>query len=574
MCVNDLSNQEKLLEIEKTQNDLIGRIYDTAVNPGEWFDLIESITEFAQPIIDENGLEVYQSPEKVENLIAHLERAARNNEYIYVLEDQKQILNTMYNNMPWPLLMLDAQMNVIDVNQSASQLLGDSASISMDKNKNLKFKDKALKDLLKKYLNLEMGRETKILQSRIENLSLLCTLLKKSDALGAISKLRAVVWVLSNENKIIPSADIIQSVFGLTVAEARLLYLLCKEGDLNKCANLLAVSVHTVRTQMKSIMAKTNVSSQVQLVSKTMGHSFLQAATKQLNTSSNHPEQRMVLPDGRVLSWFEYGSSTGRPVLAFEGLGGGIPHHPSHDAWYRKKNLRVINIIRPGYGSSTLKPDMNFKDLTGDIKALCKALNINKPIAAAYCVGSAYALCAAATEKNIFDRIGLLGATVAIEYWQLEKLDFMHKLYLQMHRAHPKIFAIFMRLAIRGLQRAPEKGYEKIAKSLGGRDYELMNDPAIRNRAIKDIQSRQFQGSEVIISEYQRLQKPWNVDLSQITIPVMMWHGENDPTISIGSACAMAAVIPGVRFKSLPGHGRLLAHDVWTDFLQELIQGE
>lgn len=58
MCVNDLSNPEKLLKIEKPQNDLI-----------------ESITGFA-----ENGL-AYQSPEEVENLIAHLERAARNNEY-------------------------------------------------------------------------------------------------------------------------------------------------------------------------------------------------------------------------------------------------------------------------------------------------------------------------------------------------------------------------------------------------------------------------------------------------------------------------------------------------------------
>lgn len=46
----------------------------------------------------------------VDTLIAHLERAPRHNDYIHVLDDQKQTLSTIYNNIPWPMLILNANM--------------------------------------------------------------------------------------------------------------------------------------------------------------------------------------------------------------------------------------------------------------------------------------------------------------------------------------------------------------------------------------------------------------------------------------------------------------------------------
>ncbi len=100
---------------DTTQDELIGKIYDSATNPGDWLELVQSIGRFTQPQITEEGLEVHPPAERVKTLIAHLERASRNNEYIHALEDQKQTLNSIYNNMPWPVLMLDVDMRVIDL---------------------------------------------------------------------------------------------------------------------------------------------------------------------------------------------------------------------------------------------------------------------------------------------------------------------------------------------------------------------------------------------------------------------------------------------------------------------------
>ena len=130
---------------------------------------------------------------------------------------------------------------------------------------------------------------------------------------------------------------------------------------------------------------------------------------------------------------------------------------------------------------------------------------------------------------------------------------------------------MFMRLAMRGLHRDPDKSYANIAKAYNGRDAEILQDPLVQKRAIEQQKERRYQGTDILIREYQLLQRPWNVDLSRIKTPTWVWHGEDDPTISIDSARATAAAIPNARFKAIPKQGRFIAHDVWTEVLAEVL---
>ncbi len=509
--------------------------------------------------------------QELERLIAHLERAVRSSAYMHMLEDHGQLLNNIYNRMPWPLLMLDADMRVVECNAAARQALQADAPIVLGAAGQLSFKDRQLRQSLRQLLSMADGRGTRILNSTSDALSLLCMPLEKSDAPGEIARVRTVVWVLASQHRVVPSAESLQSVFGLTQAESRLLHLLCKVGNLNQCAGLLAVSVHTARSQLKSIMAKTQTSSQVQLVSEAMAHSLLQSAALPAAWQGAQ-EQVMTLADGRVLSWYEYGDPKGRPVLTLENIGSSIPDHELFEDWYREQGLRVILLVRPGYGISTAKPELQFRDLLPDIRALCTQLEITRPVMAAYCCGAAYALCAAAQDSEIFERLGVLAPTVPIEYFELDQLDWMHSVFLKLFQRDPRLFVLVGRLALRGVSRAPEKYFAKLAKTMGPRDRELLENPAILSRIIRQMRLRHFQGAQVQIEEYLRLQQPWQVDLGQIRMPVLLWHGEDDRSISLGSARALAAAIPGVHFKALPGQGRFLIYDVWRDFLSALLE--
>jgi len=562
--------------VSDTDNDeLIGQIYETALSPGDWVDLVDTITSWTDvPSGPPSGsvstdIDSRRTPAEVEVLINHLDRAVRSSAYMHALEDRTRILNDMYNQMPWPMLMLDERMGVLECNPVAEQALS-SGPLEILPDRSLQFSDRELRQSLKRVISLEAGRETQLLNSQQDSVSLLCLPVKKSDAPGSISQVRTIVWVLAGQSMVTPSPEMLRSVFHITHAESRLLHLLCKVGNLNQSAELLNISVHTARTQLKSTMSKLNASSQVQLVSQAMGHALVQAA--RLPQVQTEREFTLTLPDGRVLSWYEYGDPNGRPVLTLDNLGAAVPDHTFFDGWYREKGLRMIMIVRPGYGISTYKKNFEFRDFADDILALCQHLKIQRPPMAAYCGGGPYALCAAATHPDLFERLGILASTVPIEHFELDKLDRLHKMFLRLFRRDPRLFVLMGRLGLRGVQHAPEKYFAKLAKSLCQHDKDVLGNPDLLGRLIKCMRRSHFQGAKILIDEYLRLQFPWKVDLGDITIPVIHWHGEDDRIISIGSARGLASEIPGVKFRSFAGMGRFMIYAVWEDFLSELLE--
>ena len=561
------------MEDDNNNDALIGKIYETALSPGDWVELLDTIAGWTdnrpQPGHTGTALEPRQSSNDVDQLIAHLERAVRSSAYMHALEDRTQVLNAMYNQMPWPMLMLDDSMQVLECNPVARQVLADGP-VQLREDGTLLFADRELKQALDRINRLAEGRETQLISSPQDGVSLLCLPVQKSDAPGNIAQLRTIVWVLAGHSVVTPSPEMLRSLFNISQAESRLLHLLCKIGNLSQSAKLLNVSIHTARTQLKSTMAKLNANSQVQLVSHAMGHALVQAA--KLPQIQQEREYSLSLPDRRVLSWYEYGDPHGRPVLTLDNLGAALPDHSYFDGWYREKGLRMIMIVRPGYGISTYKADMEFRDFGPDILALCEHLGLHRPPMAAYCGGGPYALCAAALYPDIFDRLGLLASTVPIEHFELDKLDPLHNMFLRLFRRDPRLFVLVGRLGIRGVQKAPEKFFAMIAKGLCDRDKAVLDNPDLLQRTIKSMRRSHFQGARIMIDEYLRMQHPWQVDLSKITMPVMQWHGEDDRIISIGSARGLAGDLPGVRFRSFPGLGRFMVYQVWKEFLTELLE--
>ena len=507
--------------------------------------------------------------QEVEGLVAHLERAVRSSSYMHALEDRTNVLNAMYNQMPWPMLMLGDHLQVLESNPVAHQVLSEGP-VRLRADGVLSFSDAELRRALERVNKLEEGRGTQLLTSPEDGISLLCLPVQKSDALGPISQVRTIMWVLAGHSVVTPSPDMLRSVFNITEAESRLLHLLCKIGNLQQSAQLLNVKISTARSQLKSIMGKLNTTSQVQLVSHAMGHALVQAA-RLPQTTDDDEEFTVTLPDGRVLSWYEYGDRKGRPVLTLENQGASMPDHSVFDQWYRQNGLRVILIVRPGYGISTYKPHYQFKDLGDDIKFLCAHLNIKKPAMAAYCGGGPYALCAAALHPDLFDRLGLLGTTLAIEHFELDKLEPIHRMCLQISRRDPRLFMLIGRLGVRGVQKAPEKFFKMLARGLSPADKKVFNDPDLLARTIKRMQRGHFQGARVMMEEYLNHLNPLGADVSKITVPVLQWHGETDAIISIDGARGLAAEIPNVTFKSFPELGHFMVYDLWKDFLVELL---
>lgn len=547
------------------RDGLIGRIYDTLLDPGDWTGLLEAISDWSSAAPLEGASADAQ--QQMEGLLEHMQRAVRGSGYLHMLEDQNQLLNRLYNSMPWPMLMLAEDLSVVSCNPSARQALSQGSAIQLLGDGRLAVQDAQLRQELRSAA-MAGKRKPQILTLASEALTLLCIPFGKSAADGEIVRVRMIVWVLASRDVVVPSPEDLRSIFRLSQAESRLLHLLCRIGSLNQCADLLGLSTHTVRAQLKSAMAKVGVNSQVQLVSQAMGHTLLHAARQ----ADSAAENTMTLDDGRVLSWYEYGHPKGRAVLALENIGSSIPDHAQFENWYREQRLRVIVPVRPGYGISTARRNLQFRDFAADLRALCRHLRIERPAIAAYCCGGAYALASAAVDPQLFSRVGVLGSTVPIEHFELDKLDRLHRMFLELFRRDPRLFLMIGKLALRGVQHAPEKYFRFLAEGLKARDQALLSDPVLVASIVRQMRQRHFQGALAQAEEYLNLQFPWGVALDAIRVPTLVWHGQDDAIISIGSARAMAASMPAADFRCLPGHGHFLVYDVWKDFLTALLE--
>ena len=191
---------------------------------------------------------------------------------------------------------------------------------------------------------------------------------------------------------------------------------------------------------------------------------------------------------------------------------------------------------------------------------------------AAYCGGGPYALCAAADYPDLFDRLGLLGTTLAGEHLELDKLEPIHRMSLQISRRDPRLFMLVGRLGVRGVQKAPERFYKMLARGMSASDQAVFNNPDLLARTIKRTRRGHFQGARIMMEEYLNHLKPLGVDLKQITVPILQGHGETDGIISIEGARHLAADLPNVQFRSFPEQGHFMVYDLWQDFLTERLE--
>ncbi len=89
-------------------------------------------------------------------------------------------------------------------------------------------------------------------------------------------------------------------------------------------------------------------------------------------------DDRVALPDDRLLAYAEFGDPDGRPVLFFHGTPGYRRNPWVADAKLRSAGVRLIAPDRPGVGRSTPKPRRRLLDWPDDVQHLADALGLER----------------------------------------------------------------------------------------------------------------------------------------------------------------------------------------------------
>jgi pimeloyl-ACP methyl ester carboxylesterase len=542
-----------------TNADPISLIYQATLEPELWLELLEQM---------EHLFNEAEHPEQEFNLLAeHCQRARKITQELHGLQEQSGTWKHLIDHLPMSVFFVNPELQVVAQNKRAATLLQNEQFLYINQKRQLELKSTLLSKQLHTIMSQALNFPTQGMQIDTNAKVLLMAVpIRKIEIDTSLKGATTAVLIFTADEKITPDLSVIRSLHQLTYAEARLTHGLCLTSSLSDAAKLSGVSLNTARSYLKSIYSKTSSNSQLTLVRKVIATSFATLGFACSTRLDKPLEQLFTLSDNRLLTWFEYGDPQGLPIIIFESIGGALPNHQDSTQYYFEKKLRMIVIIRPGYGSSTSKERISYKGLSDDVIELLDHLRLKKVSVIGYSLGGAYGSVFAARYPQRVEHLGLFSSSLPWNYMKQPLAPHL-KIMLRAFNIAPDIFKYIMSLIMHSTLRDPQKIYSKIAKRLNKTDSQILTNTLWHERLGEQLRHRLMGGVKVYIQEYMMMIQNWDIELSEIQCATLIWHGDEDNLINIHDITLLANDIEYADLVIFKKQGHYFICEKWHEFL-------
>jgi len=276
------------------------------------------------------------------------------------------------------------------------------------------------------------------------------------------------------------------------------------------------------------------------------------------------------LRDGRRLAYLDAPDAAGIPVLFVHGLPSCRLMRPDA-ALTAKLGARLITFDRPGFGQSDASPGRSLVDTADDVVALLDNLGIDRVYVAAPSGGGPPALAFAHRAPDRIRAVALIGAAApmdapgALAGFTLERrVGF----WLAGHWPGLLRWEISRRT---GPGRDTRKFLASYTKHNPAVDQAILARPEIRDMFLASYAESLRQGVDAFAWELQLAARPWGFPLTDIRVPVAVWHGGKDNSVPPAMGKRLAAAIPDAQLRLLPDESHLFFLSRWREILADLL---
>ena len=284
------------------------------------------------------------------------------------------------------------------------------------------------------------------------------------------------------------------------------------------------------------------------------------------------------MPDGRLLAYTEWGLPDGKPVLCFHGLPGSRLWCPDEEVT-AAAGVRLISPDRPGIGRSDQYEGRTLADWPKDVEALTGALQISTFGVVGYSAGGPYAAACAALIPDRLSGAALISSRALAQYNWAERpgaeaeWDPEDRAEFELAQRDPAAAAdLAVEHAADQDQRLvehPELIHEWLTAAKGDRWF---FEDASRTAAFDAfIRETWRQGLDAPKWDYIAVLLPWGFRLADISIPVTIWHGSQDPRVKQEHIDHQASTIPDCSVVIWPDSGHLGFVKHWGEILQAVV---
>ncbi|WP_137699869.1 LuxR C-terminal-related transcriptional regulator [Marimonas lutisalis] len=380
----------------------------------------------------------------------------------------------------------------------------------------------------------------------------------------------------------------LKSVFELTDAETEILRALSECHSLKEIADIRGRSVETVRAQLKSLQSKTETRSQAELVRLTLSTmdiaTFTQDAAAAAPSHSRgfqslepRPFQTLTLPDGRRFDYLILGDPDGRPCF-FGPQDYGLTRWPaSAEAEAARRGIKVVVPVRAGFGQSTPLPRGSelSRVIPQDYAHLLDHLGIDRlPMIS---LGGDFFF-SAHFHDAYPDRVsaliacaGVLPLTRAEQYERMEK---WHRFILAGARYTPHLLPFMVKAGFALARRLGKRAFVHAVYGNSPADVETFENPEVFEAMVvgsevslsKDHIAHAAFSAEVIEQETTDWRGP--VERIRGKVPVHFLNGLQDPQIPRDTLTELRQDYPWIDFTTYEDSGQLIFFQRWPEVIE------
>ena len=241
----------------------------------------------------------------------------------------------------------------------------------------------------------------------------------------------------------------------------------------------------------------------------------------------------ITLPDGRKLSYAEFGKRDGYPVIHFHGnVSSRLEPLLLGDELISQFGLRLIAPDRPGMGQSDFQPNHGFSDYPKDIVFLADTLGLDKFSIMGISGGGGYvSACAAKIPDRLINAVIISGAWYIMD--SLADLPLLNRWIYTLARRFPLLYRGLLKLTLPFYKGDPAKILATFKKQMSAADYAVLNQPHQIEAYCKSTIEAMYQGTKGTAWDIQLYLHPWDFKTEEIQIPLTFFHGEQDKTMPI-----------------------------------------
>jgi pimeloyl-ACP methyl ester carboxylesterase/DNA-binding CsgD family transcriptional regulator len=372
------------------------------------------------------------------------------------------------------------------------------------------------------------------------------------------------------------------SAFSLSQAEAEVALMLAHGRSPREISAVRAVSVNTVRTQIKLALRKLSAKSIPDLVRILSGFSVSFAVSRNAGAGAiravpSDPLRRggrIVLADGRTLEYEDYGAPDGSPVLLIHNM----LHSPlltqsAMEAAARRK-WRFIAPSRPGFGQSSSNPFVSGSLVPAafarDALSLLDSLGIAQTLVLGHLSGGIYGIHLANAAPRRVQGLLLASYVPAWSDWRIRRFPTRQKLFALTNRYTPAMLPFIARAAANHIAAG---GEEDLIHALHGSipaDMCALRRAEVKEAVVHGFRHTVSQGAEGFVADCPLVMTDWTVQARALAVPTHIVLGAHDWACAPEEARRFIQMVPRIGLTLVDDAGMYVLYTHWPRVFEHL----